>query len=216
MSFISGQAQERVKKELEELKNEVKLAVFTQEIECAHCRENVSLATEVAALSDKVKLQIHDFQIDKERRDSYGIDKIPAIAVEGVKDYGIRFYGLPGGYEFMSLLEAMKGVSEGESGLSAETKEKLRSLSKPVHIQVFVTLTCPYCPGAVKLAHKLALESDMVRSDMVESSEFPHLGHKYDVFAVPRTIVNEEIRFDGALPEAAFVEQVMRVAHAGG
>lgn len=73
-----------------------------------------------------------------------------------------------------------------------------------------MTLTCPYCPGAVKLAHQLAVESDVVRADMVEAGEFPHLSHRFDVFAVPKVVVNEKTSFEGALPEAQFLAEVMK------
>ena len=76
---------------------------------------------------------------------------------------------------------------------SSESKEKLKDLNGDVHIQAFVTLTCPYCPSAVKLALKLAIESDFIRADMVESAEFPHLTNKYSVFGVPKTLLNDEI-----------------------
>jgi predicted DsbA family dithiol-disulfide isomerase len=59
------------------------------------------------------------------------------------------------------------------------------------------------------LAHKLALESDAIRSDMVEAIEFPHLATKYGVMGVPKTVINEEIEFEGALPEDLFVSHLM-------
>ncbi len=210
MPFLDAKAQAVVKKELTELKDSVKLVVFTQEFECPHCRQNSNLAREVAELSDKLELELLDFVADKERAQGYNIDKIPAIVVEGAKDFGIRFFGVAAGYEFMSLIEAIKQVSSGESGLSLGSKQALALLEKPLHVQVFVTLTCPYCPGAVRLAHQLAVESELVRADMVEASEFPHLSHRYDVFAVPKTVVNETVSFEGALPEAQFLAEVMK------
>jgi hypothetical protein len=65
---------------------------------------------------------------------------------------------------------------------------------------------------AVQLAQKMAMESDMVRADMVEATEFPHLVHKYNVFGVPKIVVNEEAEFEGALPEPLFLAQVMKAA----
>ena len=62
----------------------------------------------------------------------------------------------------------------------------------------------------MRLAHKLAIESDLVRADMVESSEFPHLANRYAVMAVPKTVVNEQVSFEGALPERDFLEGVMQ------
>jgi alkyl hydroperoxide reductase subunit AhpF len=84
---------------------------------------------------------VYDFVEDKALADSLGIDKIPAVAVVGAKDYGIRMFGIPSGYEFGSLIESIKMVSEGKSGLSPDTKKTVARLTKPVKIQVFITPT---------------------------------------------------------------------------
>lgn len=141
MAVLSEDLRNDLQKEFEGLPGKVKLVVFTQEFECAHCRENTALAQEVASLSDKLDIEVHNFVLDKDVVERYGVDKIPAIAVEGEKDYGVRFYGVPAGYEFTSLLEAIKAVSAGESGLALKTKEALRGLKDPLHLQVFVTPT---------------------------------------------------------------------------
>ena len=141
MAVLTEDLRHTLQKEFEELARKVKLVVFTQEFECAHCRENTSLAQEVASLSDKLDIEVHDFVLDKEAVERYGVDKIPAIAVEGEKDYGVRFYGVPAGYEFSSFIEAIKAVSAGESGLAPKTKEALAGLKDPLHLQVFVTPT---------------------------------------------------------------------------
>jgi len=143
MALLSEEIKKEVQTELQGLKNEVKLIVFTQEIECEYCNENRMLAEEIASLSDKIKVEVYNFTLDKNKVEEYKIDKIPAITVcDGTgKDYGIRFYGIPAGYEFTSMMEAMRMVSSGESGLMEESKKELQKLNKPVHIQVFVTLT---------------------------------------------------------------------------
>ena len=93
------------------------------------------------SLSDKVSVEVFDFVEDKALADSLGIDKVPAIAVVGAKDYGIRMFGIPSGYEFGSLIESIKLVSEGKSGLAPDTKKMVAKLTKPVKIQVFITPT---------------------------------------------------------------------------
>jgi len=112
-------------------------------MECEYCHENRMLAEEIASLSNKIKVEVYNFTLDKNKVEEYKIDKIPAIVVcDGTgKDYGIKFYGIPAGYEFTSLMEAMRMVSSGESGLKEESKKELQKLNKQVHIQVFVTLT---------------------------------------------------------------------------
>lgn len=205
MSLLREEDRQQLVKEFEALQNPVKLIMFTQELECQYCRETRMIAEEVAGLSDAISLEINDFITDKGVAEGYGIDKIPAIVVmrggDKPKDYGIRYYGIPSGYEFSSLIEDIMMVSRGESGLSEATKAQVATLTKPIHLQVFVTPTCPYCPRAVHLAHQLALESDLIRADMVEAIEFPHLTTKYQVQGVPRTVINDSVHIEGAVPE---------------
>ena len=209
MSIIKEEQKEQLREKFKELDGDVKLIVFTQEMECQYCEQTRELAEDIAALSKKITVETYDFVADKEEVEKYKIDKIPATVVEGEKDYGIRFYGIPAGYEFVSLVDAITTVSTGETGLSDETKTALGQLEDDVHIQVFITLTCPYCPNAVEMAHKMAMESELVTADMVESAEFPHIANKYGVMAVPKVVVNEDTQFEGALPEKEFVENVM-------
>jgi glutaredoxin-like protein len=192
----------------EELVNPVRLVNFTQALECQFCAETRKLAEEVAALSDEIELKIYNFAIDKEKVEEYGVDKIPAIAIMGEKDYGVRYYGIPSGYEFNSLIEDIIDVSKGEVGLLPATKEALAGITEPLHFQVFVTPTCPYCPQAVRLAHKLAIESDNVQADAVEAIEFPQLAIKYNVRGVPRIVINETIQIEGAAPEPVLMAQL--------
>ena len=60
------------------------------------------------------------------------------------------------------------------------------------------------------LAHRLAMESDWIRADVVEATEFPHLANKYEVFGVPRTVINETIHVEGAVPEAMLVNEILK------
>lgn len=119
----------------------VKLLFFTQTIACQFCRETEQLLQEVAALSDKITLEVRNFVTDKALADQYRIDKIPATVVMGDVDYGIRFYGIPSGYEFTSLIETIVDVSRGATSLSQRSLELLKQLVEPVHLQVFVTPT---------------------------------------------------------------------------
>jgi len=189
------------------------LIIFTQEIECQFCKEARQLAQEVAGLMpEKISVEVYDFVKDDAQAKQYGVDKVPALVILGKKDYGIRYYGIPYGYEFSTLIETVVNVSKGTTNLSEDTKAKLKALDKPAHIQVFVTLTCPYCPIVAGLAHKFAIESDMVKSDVVEVGEFPHLAQKYSVMGVPKIVINERTELVGAIPEAQFVAYVLQAA----
>ncbi len=210
MGLIPKGQKQQLKEEFEKnLRDEVRILVFTQETECPFCKQARELAEEVGAVSTKIKVEVYDFVKDSDKAKKYQIDKVPAIAVLGKKDYGIRFYGLAYGYEFKPFTESIINVSRGATNLSEETKKKLASIEKPVQIQVFVSLTCPYCPLVTSLAHQFALESDLVRADMVDVGEFPHLGQKYNIMGVPKTVINEKTEFVGAVSEELFVQQVV-------
>lgn len=208
MAIIKDRDRKVLAKELQGLTQPVRL-VFFEAPDCTYCGQTKQLLGELASLSDKILLETWDLHADKEKASQFQIDKAPAIAVTNGKDYGIRYYGIPSGYEFGSLIDDILDVSRGDSGLSSETKTLLASLTQPVHFQVFVTPTCPYCPQAVRTAHRMALESDLVRADMVEATEFPDLSEKYGVMAVPRIVINETTFFEGALPEAQFLHAAL-------
>jgi len=214
MPLIKDKEKESLRKEFsQKLVDDVRIMVFTQDVPCVFCNETVQVATELGDVSPKLKVEIYDFVKDQMKATELRIDKIPAIAVVGRKDYGIRFYGIPSGYEFNSLVGAIMDVSRGESGLSQKTKDAMRMLDQPVHLQVFVTPTCPYCPSVVRLAHKMAIESDMVWADMVEANEFVPLAQKYHVTGVPKTIINEDFEVAGAVPEDLLVAHVLHAVH---
>lgn len=208
MPMLDDKVMAEVRKALANMKDNVTLRLYSQEFECGYCKETHQLLEDVIKANDKLKLEIFHFEKDAKEVKRDGIDKIPAIAVIGKKDHGIRFYGIPAGYEFSSLLNAILLVSTGVNKLTKETMTFLDALKKPVHLQVMVTPTCPYCPGAVMLAHQFALYSDKVKADMVEISEFPHIGNKYSVQGVPRTVINEKWFQEGAAPEAMLVAKI--------
>ena len=214
VSMIPSEYTERIKKELEDkMKNSVKIIVFTQEVECQFCTKTRQLVEELAALNDKIEAKIYDFVADSETAKKYGVNMVPAIAILGKKDYGIRFYGVPYGYEFQTLMETIINISRGKTDLSEKVKKKLEEMSVPIHIKVFVTLTCPYCPIVASIANKFAVENDSIRVDVVDVSEFPHLAQKYGVMGVPKTVINERVEFVGAVPEDIFLEHVLLEAH---
>ncbi|MCU0608022.1 MAG: thioredoxin family protein [Candidatus Edwardsbacteria bacterium] len=190
----------------------VKIVFFTQAQDCMFCQPTEQIIRELLPLSDKLSLETHAFAPGSEEATRYGIDKIPAIVLVGAKDYGVRFYGIPAGFEFSTLVADIIDVSRGETSFSPEARDKVRAIAKPVDIQVFVSPTCPYCPPAVRLAHMAAIENGLVTAAMVESTEFPHLAHQYNVAGVPRTIFNGTVSLEGAAPEALFIEKLLEAA----
>lgn len=143
MAFLNERDQAAVRTEFEKLAGPVKLVVFSQELIAGDlCRQNEQLMREVAELTDgKATVEVLNPVIDRERADAYGVDQVPATVVEGARDYGIRFYGIPSGYEFSNLIDAMIVASTGAPQLSEATRSSLAALAGDVQIKVFSTPT---------------------------------------------------------------------------
>jgi len=176
---------------------------------CQTCDVTEELARAlVEAAPDKLNLTVVD--IAQEPTD---IEAIPTLTV-GLpgQESRITFQGLPSGYEFATLLDAIERTSASGHGLAAETVDQLSKLEGQVEVMVFVTPTCPYCPGAASIANRMALASPKVRALVVEANEYPELSDRFQVQGVPRTVVNRSGAFVGALPEAMFVDSVLKLA----
>jgi alkyl hydroperoxide reductase subunit AhpF len=141
MALLNSQDEREAQAQLKDLTGPVKLVNFTQELASQYCRETELLLRQVREFSDKISLEVYNFLLDKEKVAQYGVDKIPATIVEGSKDYGIRYYGIPLGYEFAPFLAAVKDVSRGGTDLTAETRTALAAIAQPVRLQVFSTPT---------------------------------------------------------------------------
>jgi alkyl hydroperoxide reductase subunit AhpF len=139
MAMLSAQHEAEVKRELSKMSGPVKLVVFASELGAETNMHTVGLAREVAALSDRLTVEVLNPYIDRERAQAYGVDVAPAVIVEGAEDYGIRFLGMPGGYEFANLIDSIIVASTAAPGLSDETKASLAALASDVTIKVFTT-----------------------------------------------------------------------------
>lgn len=192
----------------QKLVNPVTMVVFTQELECDYCRGARELAQDLASLTDKIKVEVFDLVKDKQKASEFGVDKVPATVIVGANGAKVTFYGIPAGYEFSTLLKDIVQVSREHTELSPETRKALSAVKRPVHIQVFATPTCPYCPGAVSLAHQFAMENPNIKADMIEINEFPQLAIKYNVMGVPKTVINETVEVVGLQPEEELLHRV--------
>jgi glutaredoxin-like protein len=209
MGLIEDKDRKQLVKLFAGLQNQVRILYFTQEHECQMCKMTRELLEEVAGISDKIAIEVRDFVADKDLAERHGVDKIPATLLLGDQDYGIRFYGIPAGYEFTTLIEDIVDVANRDPRLPDEVKAELTRVDQPVHLQVLISPTCPYCPAAVRTAHRFAMASEHITADMIETSEFPHLAVKYDVQGVPHTMINEEHSLVGPQKETAFAKAIL-------
>jgi glutaredoxin-like protein len=178
--------------------------------ECVYCEDVKTLLEELAHLSDKISLTVHELSEAREEAARLGVDKVPGIVIRGQANRPVRFFGIPSGNEFPGFVETLIDASRGAVGLSPETLKQLRKVKSQVHVQVFVTPTCPYCPALARTAQELALASPKARVDVVEASEFPALTQRYGIRGVPTTVIDDSIIQVGAMDEAGLVQLLLR------
>lgn len=213
-----GIIDEKSKKEIletfqKELEGDVNLVVFYDDKErCQYCAETVEMLDTLSSLDGRIKVTKYDIKASGKEAKFMGVENTPAIVIGGSKMYKAIYYGIPAGYEFSSLIGDILDASKGSTQLSEATKSKIKGIKKLTDIKVFVTPTCPYCPQAVRMAHQLAMETPMIKSTMVEAMEFQEMSSRYGVMGVPKIVINDTASFEGALPEDAFVAQVLSAA----
>ena len=214
--FLDAQVVQQLQEVFAELTGPVQLLLFRSDENCETCDATQQLLEEVAAVSDRLELKAYDLVADKGLADRFQVDKAPGVVVAAsdgldIVDLGIRFSGIPSGHEFNTLISDIVLASRRDSGLSPETREYLKGLTQPLLLQVFVTPTCPYCPRAVLLAHKMAMENPgRIRAEGVEATEFPELSQRFSVSGVPQTVINSGAKMVvGAVPEQNLLSQIM-------
>ena len=207
--LMSDEVIQQLKEKLEKLDKPVQLLMFTEPDACGSCAAQRSLLEVLAGLSDRLSLQV--YRLDSGEALNYAVDKAPATVVRGEKDYGIRFYGLTGGYEFASLVEAVMLVSIGMPVVEPLIAGFAGMIKAETHIETVVTLSCPYCPIMVRLIHQMAYVNENIRADMIDGAEFPQLVNRYDVQGVPVTVVNGRRAFEGALEPDQAVLGILKV-----
>jgi len=187
----------------------VRLLLFVGD-DCEACETQRQLLEETAALSEKVTLEVLTPEV-QDAVAEFDVARFPATVPLGDKDRGIRFYGLTGGQEYASLLQTLVMLSTGRSGLEPELEALVAALDSAVQLQVFITLTCPYCPRMVHTAHQFAFVNDRIQADMVDASQFLDLAQEYAVEGVPRTIINETTAVEGLHPPQLFYLAILEV-----
>jgi len=216
--LLNEDVKQKVRNAFAELQHPVQILFFSSPENCDYCNDTRQLLEEVVALSPSLGLTVYDLHIDTTTAEKYRVDKAPAFVVaskdgEILTDTGIQYAGTPSGHEFSTLIQDILLVSSRDSGLKETTRKFLKELQKPIHLQVFVTPTCPYCPQAVVLAHRMAMENPgMIRAEGVESMEFQELANRFNVSGVPQTTINDEAgTVVGAVPEANLLVEIQRV-----
>lgn len=173
----------------------------------AYAEFALKLMGDLARLTDLVTLELHED--DAEANTQHAVSRFPTLLIDPER-YSIRFTGAPAGEEGQAFLHALMMVSTRQSFLSAQAKELLAGLAEKREVKVFVSPTCPYCPGQCVNAIKAAVERpDLVAVECVETGENPDYAEEYSVGSIPHTVYNDTLSTVGLEPESAFATQLV-------
>jgi glutaredoxin-like protein len=213
MSLLNEEVRGQLSEVFEGMGNDVTIALFTKEENCETCSDTKSFMEEVSTLSEQLSLEVYDLDEDSEKAEAFKVDKVPAIVLlDADKKYqGVKFYGIPAGHEINSFVTGIMEVSGSGEDLPEDLLEQIKGIDKDVDIKVFVTLSCPHCPGAVAKAHKLALLNDKISGEMIEAQTFSELSQKFDVSGVPKIVINDEFELVGNQPLDKFLEEIGKI-----
>jgi len=219
--FLDEKTQAQVREMLAPIQTPVEVVLFItaglelpgQEVGLQ--RETLGLLREVVALNPNLSLEQRSLHADPEAQ-ALGLSHAPTILLreKGSQRRNIRFLGLPAGYEFSTLIEALLMLGTGETKLGEKSQADLQKVASPVRMQAFVTPTCPYCPQAVLATYRLAYHNPHIIAEGVDASEFPTLSRRYNISGVPDTIISgvTQQRVLGGQPDRVFLEAAIRAS----
>lgn len=178
--------------------------------DCDTCAETKQLLSETAELSDKITLDIIELADAGNDLVTYQIERTPSfIFLDKDNQYrGVKFNGIPAGHEINSFISAIMEMSGVEFKFSDKVLERVAKINKPIDIKVFVTLSCPHCPGAVQTAHRLAMLNNNIKGEMIEAQTFYDLSTKYNVSGVPKIVINDKLELLGNQPVEEFLKKI--------
>jgi len=213
MQLLNKDLQDQIRDYLSPMKNKVTMMLFTQENPCETCTETRQLLKEVSELNPLISFIEKDLVEDIVDVVKYGITLTPSfIMLDAEGNYrGVKFNGIPAGHEINSFLTAIIDMSNLDFGFDQSILDRIGKINKPVNIKVFVTLSCPHCPGAVTSAHRLAMLNKNIEGEMIEAQTFYQLSEQYQVSGVPKIVINEKYELLGNQPIEAFLNQLEKL-----
>ena len=214
MSMFNEEIKSQLKEVFQDMKEDVTLALFTQDGECNTCLETEGFLKEIEGLSEKIHLKQFNMLKDSEQAKEWNVLMTPSIVLLDSKETykGLKFNGIPAGHEINSFVPALLEMSGAGGALPDDLQKRLDGIKNPVNIKVFVTLGCPHCAGAVQKAHKLALENPHIDAEMIEAQTFGEISDRFNVSSVPKIVVNDSYEFVGNQHFETFLNEIEKAA----
>lgn len=213
VNLLNQEVTQQIETILKQAKNDITIVLFTKSGDCPTCKETTQLLEEVSALSERITLTKKDINDDETIAKQYGITLTPSfVLLDSENNYqGVKFNGIPAGHEINSFITALLEMAGQPIQYDETVKARISTLQKDVNIKVFVTLSCPHCPGAVQNAHRIAMLNKNIEGEMIEAQTFGPMANRYDVSGVPKIVINDEHELVGNQPVEAFLDIIEKL-----
>ncbi|MFX1512046.1 MAG: thioredoxin family protein [Promethearchaeota archaeon] len=203
---IPDDVREQVRKTFSQMSKPITIHAFLSEKHCLLCNETREILIILEELSQgKLHVDYCECDTDSDKAKKFEIERHPAIIYSDFPN--VRFYGIPAGFEFGSLVEAFVDAANGVD-MPDRIKESVKAIDKKVTIKTFVTPTCPYCPRMIRAGQRFGMVNSNILAEGIEATEYPELSQKYAVFGVPKTVINDKINIDGLVPENVIIDKI--------
>jgi glutaredoxin-like protein len=209
MAMLNEKVIEQAREVLRKMRDPLELTYFSQELECESCASMSSFVDELDRLDDRLRISRKEFVEDRELAAGMGVHHIPALVVHHPVDgrAAVRYYGLPGGYEFGAFLRVLVLFSSGEKADSFDPATAA-AIEKEVNLKVFVLTTCPACPVMAYLGGAMAHANPKITTEIIEANTFVDLATRFTVGSVPKVVLNDTVEIAGVLPSGELVRRV--------
>lgn len=138
----------------------------------------------------------------------YPVIGVMGVAEEKPVDYGVRFIGLPAGYQINSLIAAMQAVAFSGVTLEPKTRLQLRQVDADVTLELITSDEDEAGPVAAKTIFGLAVDSERVKSYVIMSNMFPEAAVRFSAYYLPHLVINKRVHLEGVADEATIMKHV--------
>ncbi|MFX1275358.1 MAG: thioredoxin family protein [Promethearchaeota archaeon] len=212
---------ENIKRGMEKLKDDITIKLFTDYKngedgnklrKCMACEGIFNLLQTLSELSNnKLKIEEISTEENQDIAEKYNVVRIPTILfMDKNEKEVIRYTANPTGPELAPFIETLQYFSGVNSYYRDVIASSLKKIEKSI-IKLFITLTCPYCPGIVPLLNLVALLSKgKIKVEIIDINMNPDIALKYNVQGVPHTLINEKDQISGMVTLQDILEKLTK------
>ncbi len=145
-----------------------------------------SFITALAALSDKLELEVCDRQAEET------VAPCVEVCLADGTPTGLAFHGVPSGHEFTSFVLGLYNAAGPGQALDEAIRERIAAITNKTDMKILVTLSCTMCPDLVVASQRIAAANPNITANVYDIRHFENFKSKYNVMSVPCLIINDD------------------------